>query len=74
MQMHFFTGHDFYAWLTLCNPNTPVVLDLRKFHTEQMFVLVSMQLRVEHNRAHAHTCIEAFQALQGLCNIYTILN
>jgi len=42
---------------------------LIKFYTEQMFVLMRMQLR-----NNVDTNSEAFQVLIGLCTIYTILN
>jgi len=48
----------------------PAVVPLRKFYTEQMFVLVSMQLP----DLRRHTISEAFQAVKNLCDIYTILN
>jgi len=44
---------------------------LRKMYTKQMFVLVRMQLR---NHVNTYIGSKAFQALQRLCGIYTILN
>jgi len=44
------------------------VFPLRKFYTEQMFILVRNVIM----QPCIHTNSKAFQALQGLCNIYDI--
>ena len=43
----------------------------KKIYTEQMSVLVRMLLQ-QPCMDSRHTTSEAFQALQGLCNAYTV--
>jgi len=44
----------------------------KKFYTEQMFILVRMQMR--NHADYRRTTSEAFQAVKSLYDIYTILN